>query len=235
MAAAESRVQAAALQARQVLEAKEKEWQRTLEERNATFDSLNRDVARLRADLVLARTATINVVATEGLLSVRPRELPAADPNVLHPSDPVLTGPGPSRRSPDDGISAAAGVVSTALASSAAKASPALSNSLERQTSSTSAQSVSDERRLLARADFLFSQADIAGARRFLEHAFQKGSARAAFRLAETYDGQSLQSLQIHGVRADMEKARALYEAAARGGIEEAKEKLQRLESAQRR
>jgi TPR repeat protein len=76
-------------------------------------------------------------------------------------------------------------------------------------------------------------QGDIVGARRFLERAFEKGSARAAFLLAETYDGRSLQSLHTIGVRADVDKARKFYEAAAVGGIEQAKERLQVLKSAE--
>jgi TPR repeat protein len=49
-----------------------------------------------------------------------------------------------------------------------------------------------------------------------------KGNGRAAFLLAETYNAQSLQALQIYGVRADPHKARELYQAAAVSGIEQA-------------
>ena len=45
-----------------------------------------------------------------------------------------------------------------------------------------------DEARLIARAEFLIGQGDVAGARRFLERAVEGHSARAAFLLAETYD-----------------------------------------------
>jgi len=92
-----------------------------------------------------------------------------------------------------------------------------------------------DEATLLARAEYFLGQADIAGARRFLERAFEKGSARAAFVLAQTYDAEFLQSLQTVGVRADTDKAMQFYEAAAAAGIEQAKERLQALNSIERR
>jgi hypothetical protein len=88
------------------------------------------------------------------------------------------------------------------------------------QSQPRSASPATEEERLVARAEYFLDQADIAGARRFLERAFEKGSARAAFLLAETYDGRSLQSLHTIGVRADADKARKFYEAAAVGGIE---------------
>jgi hypothetical protein len=92
-----------------------------------------------------------------------------------------------------------------------------------------------DEATLLTRAEYFLGQADIAGARRFLERALAKGSARAAFVLAQTYDAEFLQSLQTVGVRADTDKARQFYQAAAAVGIEQAKERLQALNSIERR
>jgi TPR repeat protein len=87
---------------------------------------------------------------------------------------------------------------------------------------------------LLARAEYFLGQADIAGARRFLESALAKGSARAALMLAQTYDAEFLQSLQTIGVRADTDKARQFYQAAAAAGIEQAKERLRALNSTER-
>jgi TPR repeat protein len=101
------------------------------------------------------------------------------------------------------------------------------------QSQPRSASPATDEERLVARAKYFLDQGDIVGARRFLERAFEKGSARAAFLLAETYDGRSLQSLHTIGVRADVDNARKFYEAAAVGGIEQAKERLQVLKSAE--
>jgi TPR repeat protein len=59
----------------------------------------------------------------------------------------------------------------------------------------------------------------------------EKGSARAAFMMAETYDWRMLRTLQAYGVRGDTEKARQLYELAAVAGIENAQERLEALKS----
>jgi TPR repeat protein len=75
----------------------------------------------------------------------------------------------------------------------------------------------------------LLGRADISGARLLLEHALERGSARAAFMLAETYDARVLRSWHAHGVSGDLAKARELYERAQAGGIEDAKERLESL------
>ncbi len=56
-----------------------------------------------------------------------------------------------------------------------------------------------------------------------------RGSARAAFMLAETHDGRMLRAWGTHGTRPDNEKARELYAQAAAAGIEAATERLQAL------
>ena len=94
---------------------------------------------------------------------------------------------------------------------------------------STSASDASRELRLLARANALLRQADISGARLLLEHALERGSARAAFMLAETYDARVLQSWRARGISGDLAKARELYERAQAGGIEDAKERIETL------
>src|SRR6202048_1566449 len=94
---------------------------------------------------------------------------------------------------------------------------------------STSASDASRELRLLARANALLRQADISGARPLLEHALERGSARAAFMLAETYDARVLQSWRARGISGDLTKARELYERAQAGGIEDAKERIENL------
>jgi hypothetical protein len=92
-----------------------------------------------------------------------------------------------------------------------------------------------EEATLLARAEYFLDQADIAGARRFLERALEKGSARAALMLAQTYDAELLQSLHTVGVRPDTDKARQFYQVAAAAGIEQAQERLRALDSIERR
>jgi hypothetical protein len=99
------------------------------------------------------------------------------------------------------------------------------------QSQPTSAISVADEARLIARAEFLIKQSDFSGARLLLEYALEKGSAHAAFMMAETYDWRMLRSKQAYGVREDAEKAQELYELAAVAGIEKARERLEALKS----
>jgi hypothetical protein len=95
---------------------------------------------------------------------------------------------------------------------------------------SASPLAISDEQRLLTRAVALLRQANITGARPLLEHAAQRGSARAAFMLAETYDERVLQSWPVRGISGDITKARELYKLAQSGGIEDAKERIKRLQ-----
>jgi hypothetical protein len=59
----------------------------------------------------------------------------------------------------------------------------------------------------------------------------QKGSAPAAFMMAETYDWRMLRSIQAYGVRGDAEKAQEFYGLAAVAGIEKAWERLEALKS----
>ncbi len=83
---------------------------------------------------------------------------------------------------------------------------------------------------LVSRAERLLAeQRDVAGARLLLQRAEQRGSARAAFLLAETFDPERLQEMGARGIRGDAERARALYEQAQAGGIADAEGRLQAL------
>jgi hypothetical protein len=107
---------------------------------------------------------------------------------------------------------------------------PKVAAAAERSTSASGpSHSPADELRLLARATALLRQADISGARPLLEHALERGSARAAFMLAETYDARVLQSWRARGIASDLTRARELYERAQAGGIEDAKERIESL------
>jgi hypothetical protein len=88
-----------------------------------------------------------------------------------------------------------------------------------------------EEAKLIARAESLIKQFDFASARLLLAHACEKGSARAAFMMAETYDWQILRSLQAYGVRGDAQKAREFYQMAAAAGIDKARERVEALQS----
>jgi hypothetical protein len=107
---------------------------------------------------------------------------------------------------------------------------PKVAMATERSASATAAShSPVDEQRLLARANELLRQADISGARTLLALALERGSARAAFMLAETYDARVLQSWRAHGISGDPAKARELYQRAQAGGIEDAKARIEAL------
>ena len=79
----------------------------------------------------------------------------------------------------------------------------------------------------------MIAQGDVAGARRFLERAFDGGSARAAFLLAETYDWRSLRALQVYGIKGDIQKALELYGVALQSGIDKARERISALQGSE--
>ena len=62
-----------------------------------------------------------------------------------------------------------------------------------------------------------------------VEHALERGCARAAFMLAETCDARVLRPWRVRGISGDPAKARELYERAHAGGIEDAKERIETL------
>jgi hypothetical protein len=113
----------------------------------------------------------------------------------------------------------------------ASDSGPKVAAAIERSTpaSAASSRSTVDEQRLLARVNALLRQVDISGARLLLEYALERGSARAAFMLAETYDARVLRSWRALGVSGDLTKARELYARAQAGGIEDAKERIETL------
>jgi TPR repeat protein len=82
------------------------------------------------------------------------------------------------------------------------------------------------EKLWLDRAEALLREGQIAGARLWLERAAAHGSARASFRLAETYDPQMLLRWGAVGLRSDPGKARDLYAKAYAAGIPEARDRL---------
>jgi hypothetical protein len=87
-----------------------------------------------------------------------------------------------------------------------------------------------DEERSLARAGALVRQGDIQGARLWLEHAVESGSARGAFVLAETYDAHMLALWGTYGVRENRPKALELYALAYSRGMPKAKEQIEALQ-----
>lgn len=93
----------------------------------------------------------------------------------------------------------------------------------------TAANQSDAEARLLPRARALLDQGNIGAARIVLELAAEKDIAQASFMLAETYDPAVLSAWGTYGTRGEAAKARELYAKAHRGGIREAKERLDAL------
>jgi TPR repeat protein len=84
---------------------------------------------------------------------------------------------------------------------------------------------------LLSRAEALIASGDVAAARLVLRRAADAGDARAAMRLAETYDPAFLERLGVHGVVPDLAMARNWYEKARTFGSAEAPRRLETLAS----
>ncbi|HEY1287675.1 MAG TPA: AAA family ATPase [Burkholderiales bacterium] len=99
----------------------------------------------------------------------------------------------------------------------------------ERSTAAQHAGGVSEIARLMARANALLAQGDIASARIVLERAVDLGSAKAAFGLAETYDPHVLEAWRTFGTLGDVARAKQLYAKARAGGVQEAQDRLNAL------
>jgi hypothetical protein len=211
-------------------EARQKKLKHALDESEAKAEALARELWSARAPA--GKPFNDDVVTQDGASSIEPPNRPIRESNAApgmisvipnaQSLDDVRAGPptfsntrsAPTSTVPDD---AAAG-------SSRPPAQPG-------QFQPTNTISSADEARLIDRAEFLLKQSDFAGARLLLEHALDKGSARAAFLMAETYDWRMLRALQPYGIRGDSEKARELYELAAAAGVEKARERLETLKS----
>lgn len=203
-------------------------------------DGLARELASMRDQL---GTANRQQAALDGSMALRSHESTLdgpREPTVVSSSD-LTEGksrsreqvdrqaaiPNPERSptsellSPEDG---------STVRESASNSDSKISVVTERSTRTRAASfSSAEDPRLLARANALLRQADISGARTLLEHALGRGSARAAFMLAETYDIHVLKSWRARGIPGDSAKALELYQRAQAGGIEDAKERIKTL------
>lgn len=83
--------------------------------------------------------------------------------------------------------------------------------------------------RLVTRAEELFRQGDVSGARLLLERVLASGHARGAFLLAETFDPNVLSKLGTLGLKGDAAKAREFYRQAQTLGMAQARERLEAL------
>lgn len=86
-----------------------------------------------------------------------------------------------------------------------------------------------DAQELLAQGERYLAQGKVGGARLFFRQAADAGYARAAMRLAATYDPAELSTLKVQGVAPDPLEARKWYERARELGAAEAEERLARL------
>jgi hypothetical protein len=203
-------------------------------------DALARELVSVKNELDASnrRTGALNALA-----AMHPRE-PAMDGSherMTESSSRTIEGNGRSlEQLPGDVVASTSGRSSASepprsqaqpIAGEAASGlDPKAAIVTERVTSASAASRPPlDEQRLLARANALLRQADISGARPLLEHALDRGSARAAFMLAETYDARVLVSWRARGIFGDPAKARVLYERAQAGGIEDAKKRIETL------
>jgi hypothetical protein len=195
-------------------------------------DALAEELASVKRQLEAATNRQFTVWATSPALTSRE---PAADSLVERVAQFHLKMADGKRRLPDrTSLQGAASNSEQSLppeATSTARdpAKPDPQVSMVSEGSASTPHALVDEERLLARANALLRQADISGARPVLEYAVNRGSARAAFMLAETYDARALRSWRARGISGDPAKARELYERAQAGGIEDAKERIKTL------
>ena len=229
----ENAVQAEALEAKRIADAKQSELKQALDESETRAEALARELSSARVNIASA-SGPFNeaVLAQDGASPIGPLNRSIEESNAV----PGITGVVPNAQSLDVVTAGTPTFSNTRSAPISAAPDDAVVGSSRppaqpSQSQPTSAISSADEARLVDRAESLIKRSDFAGARLLLEHASEKGSARAAFMLAETFDWRMLRSLQAYGVRGDTERARKLYELAAVAGIEKARERLEALKS----
>jgi hypothetical protein len=219
----EDALQAEPLEAKQVADAKQRELKQALDESEARAEALSRELTSVREKFAsVSKPFNEKVVAQDGASPTRPLDRPIQESNAR------MTGVVPITHSLDE---LTAGTPTSSDTRSAPISAAPDDSVFEPLRPPAQPLSSADEARLVARAESLIKQSDFSGARLLLEHALEKGSARAAFMMAETYDWRMLRTLQAYGVRGDTEKALQLYELAAVAGIESAQERLEALKS----
>ena len=82
---------------------------------------------------------------------------------------------------------------------------------------------------LLGRADTLFKNGDFESARLIYKELADRGSSKAAFHMAQTFDPDVLKSFFVVGVEPNLEMAQLWYNRAAEHGVTEAEERLKVL------
>ncbi len=106
---------------------------------------------------------------------------------------------------------------------------PALSSPNLQETKIQYADKVEAQTLIIRSQHIIYTSQDIATARLFLERALKLDEPKAAFMLAQTYDPGTLRQYGVKGVTGDINRARALYEQAIKGGVSEAQLQLNQL------
>lgn len=230
-AARERETAAEALETNQIADARQMELKQALNESEKTALALGHGLRSARETIATAEEfSNAEVTARDaapptGLLNQPVEGSNAASENTGSTPNPqsranVTAGmQTPSDAMPDDAAAGASGRLTRSNQSQPGRPQP------------PRAISSAEESKLVARAESLIKQFDFAGARLLLAYAYEKGSARAAFMMAETYDWQILRSLQAYGVRGDAQRAWEFYQLAAVAGIEKARERVEALRS----
>ncbi len=86
-----------------------------------------------------------------------------------------------------------------------------------------------EEAAMLARANQILKNSDVAAARLLFEYIAGRGSAKGAFAMGQTYDPEFLKTLFVKGLKADVEKAKAWYRRSIELGGGEAQARLSDL------
>ena len=218
----------AVLETKQIADARQREFKQALDESEKRALALKRELTSARETIASAeKPSNAEVTARDAAAPTGPLNRPMEQSNA---ASEIMTTPqsrgnvtagvqASSDATPDDATAGASGRLTRSTRSEPSRPQP------------PSAMSSAEEAKLVARAESLIKQFDFVGARLLLAHALEKGSARAAFMMAETYDRQILRSLQAYGVRGDAQMAREFYQLAAEAGIEKARERVEALQS----
>jgi hypothetical protein len=222
---------AQALEAKQISDAKQKELKQALDESERRAFALEGELASARKTIAsAAKPSNSEVTARDAASPTGALNRPMEGANAAITAS-IATPQTEDNMTPGVQVSSDA---TPADATATAGASGQLTRSNRSQPGPSqppSAMSSAEEATLVARAESLIKQYNFVGARLLLAHAVEKGSARAAFVMAKTYDWRILRSLRAYGVRGDAAMARELYQQAAAAGIETAQERVDALQS----
>src|SRR5882724_9297169 len=193
----------AVLETKQIADAKQKELQQALDESEKRALALKRELTSARETIASAEQhSNAEVTARDAAAPTGPLNRPTEQSNAASEITSSMTTPqsrgnvtagvqASSDATPDDATAGASGRLTRSTQSEPSRSQP------------PSAMSSAEEAKFVARAESLIKQFNFVGARLLLGPALEKGSARAAFMMAETYDQQILRSLQAYGVRGD--------------------------------